>query len=149
MKEFKCSACSNIVNSKMKKCPNCGAKVVVPVGRAGIVLAIMLVVFMLWSMMGGADNSTSSTTVISKTSEQQYNEHITSTGKTPHSLQRIIRENLKDPKSYEDIGCVIIKQNEHGTHVMSQYRARNGFGGYTVGMVKFTIDDNDIVYSFE
>lgn len=149
MKHFKCSACSNTVNSKMKKCPNCGAKVAVPVGRAGIVLVIMFVVFMLYSMFGVESTSPTSSAVNNETSEEHCKDFITGVGKTPNNLKRIIRENLRDPKSYEDMGCIIVKQNEHGLHVMSQYRARNGFNGYTVGMVKFTVKDDDVVYSFE
>jgi len=51
-----------------------------------------------------------------------------------NELERYVEKRLRDPDSYEHIETRIAPVSESGTHlVYMQYRARNGFGGMTIG----------------
>ncbi len=50
------------------------------------------------------------------------------------ALERYVEDNLRDPDSYEHIETRIAPVSADGTHtVIMKYRARNGFGGMTIG----------------
>lgn len=49
-------------------------------------------------------------------------------------LEKYVKDHLRDPDSYEHIETRIAPVSDVGTHnVAMQYRARNGFGGMTIG----------------
>lgn len=50
------------------------------------------------------------------------------------ALERYVEDNLRDPDSYEHIETRIAPVSADGMHtVIMKYRARNGFGGMTIG----------------
>jgi len=50
-------------------------------------------------------------------------------------VENYIKDRLKDPDSFEHIETRITPVSPEGTHSLSmKYRAKNGFGGYTVGV---------------
>lgn len=51
------------------------------------------------------------------------------------NLESLIEKNLKDPDSYEHIETGYFDRGDH-LIVQTKYRARNGFGGMTVGYIK-------------
>ena len=51
---------------------------------------------------------------------------------------------MRDPKSFEHIETRITPKNPQGDHqLVMQYRAKNGFGGMTVGAVVASVRNND------
>lgn len=53
---------------------------------------------------------------------------------SPFSCERELKKDLREPSSYERIGDFITIPDKKGTKVISwKFRARNGFGGYTIG----------------
>ena len=54
-----------------------------------------------------------------------------------------VEKNLRDPDSYDHIETRITPVTKTGTHTLSmKYRARNGFGGMTIGLVLATIQND-------
>jgi hypothetical protein len=63
-------------------------------------------------------------------------------------LVNTLKDNLRDPDSFEHIETRITPVSDKGTHVlMMRYRARNGFGGMNVGALVATVNNSDC--SFE
>lgn len=57
-------------------------------------------------------------------------------------LVKAVEASLRDPDSFEHVETRIGPINENGTHVLTmKYRARNGFGGMSVGTVIATVDN--------
>ncbi|WP_412557566.1 hypothetical protein [Thalassospira sp. MIT1370] len=55
-------------------------------------------------------------------------------------LERYVKDHLRDPDSYEHIKTLISPVSDIGTHNISmQFRARNGFGGMTIGSASAVI----------
>ena len=53
-----------------------------------------------------------------------------------------IESQLRDPDSFEHTETRIAPVNENGTHVLTmRYRARNGFGGMSIGTVMASVDN--------
>lgn len=55
-------------------------------------------------------------------------------------VKKYIKNNLKDPKSYESIEWGKVVENEDGYMVRHKYRAKNSFGGYTIENKVFHLD---------
>jgi len=59
-------------------------------------------------------------------------------------LERYVEDRLVDPDSYEHIKTLISPVSDIGTHNVSmQFRARNGFGGMTIGSASAVITQED------
>ncbi|MBO6808421.1 hypothetical protein [Thalassospira sp.] len=59
-------------------------------------------------------------------------------------LERYVEDHLVDPDSYEHIETLISPVSDIGTHDVSmQFRARNGFGGMTIGSASAVITQED------
>lgn len=55
-----------------------------------------------------------------------------------------LKQNLRNPSSFEHIQTRITERDEKGEHVAAmKYRAENGFGGMTIGYVKGRIKSDD------
>lgn len=61
--------------------------------------------------------------------------------------ERYIKENLRDPDSYERIGFKVwvIDTLERKMGVYIHFRARNGFGGMNVEKYMFTFDKDEVL----
>lgn len=57
------------------------------------------------------------------------------------NLERYVKKYLKDPNSYEHIETVFWNKGDYAL-VSMQYRAKNSFGGYTIGYVKARVSWN-------
>ncbi len=63
-------------------------------------------------------------------------------------LVRTLKNNLRDPDSFEHIETRISPVDDKGMHVlMMKYRARNGFGGMNIGSLAASVKNSDC--SFE
>lgn len=61
---------------------------------------------------------------------------------THRAVENYVEQNLRDPDSYEHIETSITPVNDKGTHTLfMKYRAKNGFGGMTIGQVVATIQN--------
>lgn len=59
-------------------------------------------------------------------------------------LERFVEDRLVDPDSYEHIKTLVSPVSGIGTHNISmQFRARNGFGGMTIGSASAVITQED------
>jgi hypothetical protein len=55
-----------------------------------------------------------------------------------------VKENLRDPDSYQHIKTSITPVDKDGNHLLiMQYRAKNGFGGYANGSVMVIVKNED------
>jgi len=66
---------------------------------------------------------------------------------------RRVKEQLKDPKSFQHISTHVTPINSAGEHSLSmRYRARNSFGGYVVGQASAIYSNENcvaVVISYE
>lgn len=62
-----------------------------------------------------------------------------------YMLERYLKKHLKDPSSYDHIETRYSDQKDH-LIVLTKYRAKNGFGAMTIGMIKAKISlDGSII----
>lgn len=52
-----------------------------------------------------------------------------------------MKASLRDPDSLKHVETRISKEKDGGHSLIMQYRARNGFGGMTVGTAVATVDN--------
>lgn len=65
-----------------------------------------------------------------------------------YQVKKYLKNNLKDPDSYESIEWSKVLKNNDGTYsVRHKYRARNSFGGMVIENWIFTLDENGNVIS--
>ena len=120
---IKCKECGNEVSTSAKSCPQCGAKVIKPVGKLGLSIAAFIVIIMFMSII--TTNSTTQTP--SQTPEQKA-----ATAKQDAAIQRaangavLLKKTMRDPDSFKLESALVIDGT--GT-VCYEYRAKNGFGG--------------------
>jgi uncharacterized protein YyaL (SSP411 family) len=60
-----------------------------------------------------------------------------------------LKENLKDPRSYESISWSKVMQKDGNYFVRHKYRSKNSFGGYVVENKLFYIDLYGKIYKIE
>ena len=153
---FQCPDCDKDVSKSAISCPHCGcplkdspptkpAQIVVKqkkdLGCGGLVVVGFLVMLIYGLFSGITDDLVSQTPKappVPKTAEELRVEKISksfSAWDGSHiRLSRWVKKRLKDPDSYEHIES---RYNDKGDHlvVSLQYRAKNGFGGYTLEYV--------------
>lgn len=73
-----------------------------------------------------------------------YEKCFSSVFGTPTGLDALVRDQLRDPESFEAIETRLASPNAHGEiDFRTRYRARNGFGGMSVGSVNGTVRLSD------
>jgi uncharacterized lipoprotein NlpE involved in copper resistance len=80
-----------------------------------------------------------------KAEDQRRGFHCLSSWDGSHrATVNYIKENLRDPDSYQHIKTSITPADKEGNHILiMQYRAKNGFGGYVPGSVMVTVKNED------
>lgn len=134
-----CKECGTEISNKAKTCPKCGAKVVKSVGIFGWI-AVLFIGWMTFSVFSSyndyGDRAQAANSKPPKTPTELRQEKIESAFSAwdgSHiQLERWIKKNLKDPDSYDHIET---RYGDKGDHILvsTKYRARNGFGGMTIG----------------
>lgn len=66
-----------------------------------------------------------------------------------HQVKKYLKNNLKDPKSYESIEWSQVNWNGDQYVVRHKYRAKNSYGGYVVSNKLFYLDRNGYVTKVE
>lgn len=63
-----------------------------------------------------------------------------------NGITKYLKENLKDPKSYEDIEWSEIAHDDDGGYIVRhKYRAKNSFGGYMIDNKVFFLSSKGYV----
>lgn len=100
-------------------------------------LSAVVIGAFLFSAAGSGDEDSSST---NETKEVVYN---SSWDGSVRQVKDYLKNNLKDPDSYEGIEWSnVVKQGDGSFRVRHKYRAKNGFGGYVIENKVFVLDDN-------
>ncbi|WP_339635258.1 hypothetical protein [uncultured Sneathiella sp.] len=80
-----------------------------------------------------------------KAEEKRKGFHCLSPWDGSHRIvEREVENQMRDPDSFEHIETLISPVNENGVHSLTmKYRARNGFGGMSIGMARAIIQNDD------
>lgn len=110
----------------------------------GVVL--FFVIGFVWATSSSNKTSSSKTnTSSSKTSEIVVNSEWDA---SVYQVKNYLKENLKDPDSYQSIEWSKVVKNSDGTFVVRhKFRAKNGFGGYGIENKIFKLNSSGIVIS--
>lgn len=66
-----------------------------------------------------------------------------------YAMRRTIKQNLRDPDSFQYIEAGVTPKGEDGKHiVLMQFRAKNGFGGYAVSTAGFRMDGDTCQFTY-
>ncbi len=145
-KLINCKDCNNEVSKKAKKCPHCGVNN--PAIKAsdsvkGLLLLIIIIVVMTSIFGSGENSNTVKEKEIPLTAEEVRKEkiekHFSPWDGSHKGLERLVKENLNDPESYDHIKTTYWDKKDK-LRVRMEYRARNGFGGMVVGFVLADVD---------
>lgn len=139
----KCKECGNDVSSKADKCPNCGAPTKPKSIGCGGLLLIIIIIGIFGSIIGG--NDTKSTKTKSSSTPKKPTEIVSNSAwdGSVYQVERYLKNNLKDPDSFEAIEWSPVSKVNLPTHkyiVRCKYRAKNSFGGYVIDNQLFYLD---------
>lgn len=132
----KCKTCGNECYDKAVICPKCGCSV----KTSGFKKFVKYVFFgflglIVLSIIGvniRTENLRKSNPFI-----DQFNQLDGS----HYELSKLIKSNLKDPDSFQHIETRSIKTEDGNVRVVTEYRSKNSFGGYTIGYVRGDFDN--------
>lgn len=121
---------------------------------------LSLVAFGLFLMLaagsggGSDDDRTPEQKAKAAAEDRQKGFHCLSSWDGSHRVVvKYVEERLRDPDSFEHIETRITPVNENGEHMLiMKYRAKNGFGGMSVGAAMATIENSDcsaVITTFE
>ena len=118
----KCKECDHEVSSKAVKCPNCGA----PLKRKGMGCGALILFGFLIAMFVGFIGSIidddkpkkTKSTSTSKQAPKKPTEIVSNSGwdASVYQVERYLKDNLKDPKSYEAIEWSKVQKVNLSTH---------------------------------
>jgi len=148
-KLFKCPDCQSEISRKAAACPHCGSPIAKKkregLGCGGLLGIVLLGTFAL-VMLVDTDSGTAAKKAVAekkappppKSAAEIRREKIergfSGWDGSHRALERWIKKRLKDPGSYEHIETRFGDKGDH-VLVITTYRARNSFGGYTVESV--------------
>lgn len=95
-----------------------------------LISSLSLCVALLIALVGCSDDKPKTPAEIRASQVQQG---FSAWDGSHRQLERWIKKNLKDPDSYEHIETSYIDKGGNELVVLTKYRARNGFGGMTIG----------------
>lgn len=100
--------------------------------------------FILFLVLAAGSGNSNEQTPEQKAEDRQKGFHCLSAWDGSHrEVVRRVERRLRDPDSFEHIETKITP-NQNGKHrLIMEYRARNGFGGMTVGTAVATIANSD------
>lgn len=125
---IKCKECGKDISTDAKACPHCGAKPPYKPSLAFILIAGLLVVF---GVKASLESARTPIKEPPKTAEQTAaKEAADMRAKMAYVLIRKVKKSLREPESLDVIN---VFSNEKADLLCMKYRARNGFGGYSIG----------------
>lgn len=158
-----CPTCKKRVSENAESCPSCGE----PLGAGWVekaaaerkkkgattnkvfLVIAAVVVAVVWLSSGSEDPETKAREAAAKAAKEAEDRrkgfHCLSAWDGSHSdVKAYVEKRMRDPDSFEHIETRITPVNEKGAHTLvMKYRARNGFGGMTVGEALATIRNSD------
>ena len=104
----------------------------------GALLVIIALIVVIPLVVGGGESTSE------KTEDNQKGFHCLNPFDGNHDgLEALIRAQLKDPNSMETIVTRITPVDTNGNHrIVLEYRARNSFGGMTLGQAIGSVDND-------
>ena len=142
-----CNDCRESVSKNADTCPHCGSPIKKQKNKGFGVGKILLSIFGVMLLIGifSTDNDTQEvvTDSIAKNSVVRNSEWDGSV----RQVERYLKNNLKDPDSYESIEWSPVTEAGEGHIVRVKYRAKNSFGGYVVENKVFLLDSKSKVLS--
>lgn len=149
-----CKECSHQVSAKAKACPSCGVKKpgerpATPGETLGGVVILAVIVGAIYLFWPSESDTERTAREAREAAEQVERERkgfhcLSSWDGSHHEVTRLVKDNLKDPSSFEHVETRITPVNDSGEHaLMMQYRANNSFGGKVVGNARATIKNSN------
>lgn len=140
IKTRKCYKCKKEISYNEKQCPWCNATQINPI--LGVIIFSVLVVIIFFTMTSDNTSQKWSDAIKVTTIEEKIEKQFTSWDGSHIQLKKYIKNNLKDPNSFEHIKTTYtptpitdIEGNEYIT-VNMEYRAKNSFWWYIVETYK-------------
>ena len=146
----KCKECGKEVSSKADKCPNCGAPTKRKSIGCGGGLLVIIIIGIIGAMMGGNDTKSTKSTVSSPPKEPTEIVSNSAWDGGVYQVKRYLKNNLKDPDSFEAIEWSPVTKVDLSTHkyiVRCKYRAKNSFGGFAIENQLFYLDGQGNIVS--
>lgn len=150
-----CTECGHQVAKTAKTCPSCGVDAPAPTPKpdespAGGALVLALAALAFWYF--GFYESEEDKQEAAAEAAQEAKDKALAKERGWHclsgwdgSLRSVVqttKAGLKDPDSFEHIETRLGPKDENGNHLLAmRYRAKNGFGGMTVGGVTATMNN--------
>lgn len=135
---IKCPECGKEISDQAASCPNCGFVVNgSPAKKPSEKLqskkyngCLVLVGFVLFLFIGARYCNSNS---IDPTTEAKIESQYKDFDNAVANVKEYLRNNLKDPKSYESVEwSEVVKRDDGGFKIRHKYRAKNSFGGYAL-----------------
>lgn len=123
---IKCRECGKEISPKAKDCPHCGAKPPYRPSLAFVVISGLLIAFGI----NATFNETGTTERFKTAEEIAAKEASDMRTKMAYVLIRKVKNSLREPESLD---VIEVFSNEKADLLCMKYRARNGFGGYSIG----------------
>ncbi len=113
-----------------------------------VVLSAVVVLALLGSLVPETDEERAARAA-EKAEERRKGFHCLSKWDGAHSeLEYAIRQRMRDPDSFEHIETLITPVSPQGTHsLIMRFRARNGFGGMSIGEVTAEVETEGCGYT--
>lgn len=158
-----CPECSQQISDTAESCPKCGfsriaevkgidAKKNEELQRQGVGMLILLSLVFLWAIAElsscASFRKNEQNGIATDVNAQSKPRDIVENNSWDSSVSQVadwLKKNLKDPSSLEFIEWSAVKKVESGFVVRVKYRAKNGFGGYTVENKVFGLDLKGVV----
>lgn len=121
-----CHECGQQISTDAKACPHCGAKPRYRPSLGFVLIAGLLIVFGIKS----AFTETGTTEKAQTAEEIAAKEASDKRTRMAYVLIRNVKKSLREPESLDVIN---VFSNENADLLCIKYRARNGFGGYSIG----------------
>ena len=135
----KCHECGNDVSTEASACPKCGAKIKHEKKPMSKVMLLFLVVIVLGITASIVESEKRETTEKAKTPEQKAadakeNELLSRRITAAAAGMNLVKKNLRNPESVQ---WSDVFSNSDGSLICIDYRAQNGFGGYSRETIVF------------
>jgi zinc-ribbon domain len=143
MSLIKCSECGEKISKKAKACPSCGSPAKKKTSMVTWLVAVIFAAFVFvafdsdYAPPAKAKQVAATALTAEELREKEVSKGFSAWDGSHIELEQWVKQSLKDPGSYEHIET---RYSDEGGHIalIMRYRAKNGFGGYTVGRVVAT-----------
>ena len=145
-----CHSCKELVAIDAQKCPSCGVHLSYTAtdGAIGCVLAILLIGGLIWAMQSCSAEPEKTAQELELEAEEAERRRfaglhcLSGWDGSNADLVRRVKLTLRDPDSFEHAKTIIRELNPDGEHpIIMRYRARNGFGGITIGYARGVVSN--------